>query len=43
MAGQGWNLGVKDIQALKNIDEYPFDEKFDDTYFNRRQIKTLVT
>ena len=43
VAGQGWNLGVKDIQALlKILDEYPIsDEKFDDTYFNRRQIENF--
>ena len=43
VAGQGWNLGVKDIQALlKQLDEYSInDEKFDEIYFNRRQIENF--
>ena len=43
VAGQGWNLGIKDIQTLSKIlDEYPISEKrFDEIFFSRRQIENL--
>ena len=41
VAGQGWNLGVKDIQRLcSNLDKYNFDDNdFDYLYFSRRIIE----
>ena len=43
VAGQGWNLGVKDIQTFsKLLDEYPISEKrLDEIYFSRRQIENF--
>ena len=43
VAGQGWNLGIKDIQALlQNLDKYRIlDSKFDEMYFAKRQIENL--
>ncbi len=43
VAGQGWNLGVKDIQTLsKLLDEYSISEKrFDEIFFSRRQIENF--
>ncbi|MDB0031771.1 FAD-dependent monooxygenase [Alphaproteobacteria bacterium] len=40
VAGQGWNLGIKDIQTLcSNLDEYNIDDKnFDHFYFSKRII-----
>ena len=40
VAGQGWNLGIKDIQALcSNLDEHDIDDKnFDHFYFSKRII-----
>ena len=41
VAGQGWNLGVKDIQFLsKLIDQYPLEsEIFNSIYYSRRIIE----
>jgi 2-octaprenyl-6-methoxyphenol hydroxylase len=41
VAGQGWNLGIKDIQTLcLNLDEYNIDdENFDHFYFSKRIIE----
>lgn len=41
VAGQGWNLGVKDIQfLLKLIDKYPLEsETFNSIYYSRRIIE----
>ena len=41
VAGQGWNLGIKDIQALcSNLDEHNIDDKnFDQLYFSKRIIE----
>ena len=41
VAGQGWNLGIKDIQALcSNLDERNIDDiSFDDYYFSKRIIE----
>jgi 2-octaprenyl-6-methoxyphenol hydroxylase len=43
VAGQGWNLGVKDIQALSsNLDENNIDDKnFDHFYFSKRIIENF--
>ena len=43
VAGQGWNLGVKDIQTLsKLLDEYSISEKtFDEIFFSRRQLENF--
>jgi 2-octaprenyl-6-methoxyphenol hydroxylase len=43
VAGQGWNLGIKDIQTLcSNLDEYNIDDKnFDHFYFSKRIIENL--
>ena len=43
VAGQGWNLGIKDIQTLSKIlDEYSITEKrFDEIFFSRRQIENF--
>ena len=44
VAGQGWNLGVKDIQTLSNlIDQYPLDSKiFNSIYYSRRMIESSL-
>ena len=41
VAGQGWNLGIKDIQALcSNLDERNIDDiSFDNYYFSKRIIE----
>jgi 2-polyprenyl-6-methoxyphenol hydroxylase-like FAD-dependent oxidoreductase len=41
VAGQGWNLGIKDIQALcSNLDEHNIDDiSFDNYYFSKRIIE----
>ena len=41
VAGQGWNLGIKDIQALcSNLDEHNIDDiDFDNYYFSKRIIE----
>ena len=43
VAGQGWNLGIKDIQTLSRLlDEHSISEKrFEEIYFSRRQIENL--
>ena len=43
VAGQGWNLGVKDIQALSTLlDEHSISEKkFEQIFFSRRQIENF--
>ena len=43
VAGQGWNLGIKDIQALlQHLDKYPIShKKFDEIYFAKRQIENF--
>ena len=42
VAGQGWNLGIKDIQTLcSNLDDYNIDDKnFDQFYFSKRIIES---
>ena len=44
VAGQGWNLGIKDIQTLSNvIDKYSLDDLiFDKIYFSRRNIESAL-
>ena len=44
VAGQGWNLGVKDIQTLINlIEQYPIESKmFNPIYYSRRMIESTV-
>ena len=44
VAGQGWNLGVKDIQTLCNLlDQYTIESKnFNSTYYSRRIIESFV-
>ena len=44
VAGQGWNLGVKDIQTLcKLLDQYPIDSKsLNSSYYSRRAIESLI-
>ena len=44
VAGQGWNLGIKDIQTLIRIlDEYSLNDPiFDDIYFSRRNIESAL-
>ena len=41
VAGQGWNLGIKDIQSLcSNLDEHNIDDiSFDNYYFSKRIIE----
>jgi len=43
VAGQGWNLGVKDIQSfLNHIHYYSLeDNNFDEIYFAKRQIENI--
>ncbi len=42
VAGQGWNLGVKDIQLLISlIDQYPVEsETLNSIYYSRRMVET---
>ena len=44
VAGQGWNLGIKDIQTLSNaLDKYSLDDSiFDKIYFSRRNIESVL-
>ena len=44
VAGQGWNLGIKDIQTLCScLDMYDIDEKnFDEFYSSKRIIENLT-
>lgn len=44
VAGQGWNLGVKDIQTLcKLLDQYSLDSKeFNSLYYSRRIIESAI-
>ena len=44
VAGQGWNLGIKDIQTLnKVLDEHPLDnEKFNSIFYSRRMMETTL-
>ena len=44
VAGQGWNLGVKDIQTLcKLLDQYSLDSKeFNSFYYSRRIIESTI-
>ena len=44
VAGQGWNLGVKDIQTLcKIIDQYSIDyKKFNSIYYSRRMFESII-
>lgn len=44
VAGQGWNLGIKDIQALCScLDNYSIDDiDFDDYYFSKRIIENIT-
>ena len=43
VAGQGWNLGVKDIQALSTVlDMYSLEDKnFNKLYHSKRNIENL--
>ena len=43
VAGQGWNLGIKDIQTLINhLEKYEIDDKnFDKVYFSKRSIENI--
>ena len=44
VAGQGWNLGVKDIQTLnKVLDQYSLDSKrFNSIFYSRRMMETSL-
>ena len=44
VAGQGWNLGVKDIQELiKLIDQYPLEsEALQSIYYSRRMVESSL-
>ena len=44
VAGQGWNLGVKDIQTLcKLTEQYPLvNSNFNSTYYSRRIIESSI-
>ena len=44
VAGQGWNLGVKDIQTLhKLIDQYSIEsELFNSIYYSRRIVESFA-
>ena len=44
VAGQGWNLGVKDIQTLcKLLDQYSLEEKnFNSIYYSRRIFESTI-
>ncbi len=44
VAGQGWNLGVKDIQTLcKLIEQYPLESKiFNSIYYSRRAVESVL-
>lgn len=43
VAGQGWNLGVKDIQNLcSTLDQYSINHKnFNDFYYNKRVLENI--
>ena len=43
VAGQGWNLGVKDIQSFcKTLDQYPLlHQNFNDFYYNKRNLENI--
>ena len=44
VAGQGWNLGIKDIQTLSSVlDQYSLDDpNFEQIYFSRRNIESAL-
>ena len=44
VAGQGWNLGVKDIQTLCNLtDQYPLDfQGFNSIYYSKRIVESTL-
>ena len=44
VAGQGWNLGIKDIQTLSMLlDQYNInDENFSELYFSKRRIESYA-
>ena len=44
VAGQGWNLGVRDIQTLNNlINQYPLQSSFfNSIYYSRRMIESSM-
>ena len=44
VAGQGWNLGIKDIQTLSSIlDRYSLNDViFDKIYFSRRNVESAL-
>ena len=44
VAGQGWNLGIKDIQTFCNlIDQYGIEfQKLDQIYYGRRDIESMA-
>jgi len=44
VAGQGWNLGIKDIQTLSDVlDQYSLDDPLlEQIYFSRRNIESAL-
>ena len=44
VAGQGWNLGIKDIQTLTDLlDQYSVeDNNLSEIYFSRRKIENCA-
>ena len=44
VAGQGWNLGIKDIKTLcKLLDQYSLEEEnFNSYYYSRRMIESTI-
>ena len=44
VAGQGWNLGIKDIQTLSRaLDKYSLDDLIlDEIYFSRRNVESAI-
>ena len=44
VAGQGWNLGIKDIQSLCNLtDQYPLKGNLiNDIYFAKRYLESAA-
>lgn len=44
VAGQGWNLGIKDIQTLSDVlDQYSLDDPIlEQIYFSRRNIESAL-
>ena len=44
VAGQGWNLGIRDIQTLcKLLDQYSIESlNFNSYYYSRRIIESII-